>query len=89
MRLLFRIRLYLLNREVNALRKRALHWHKHGQKSEGLRRHLNRPHKQSVHMISWPVTRRPPAYDYRPGPLYVVFLVVVVAAVSLLNYFKD
>lgn len=44
-----------------------------------------RPHVQSVHLIGWPVERVP---DTRLGPRYVVVLLAVIAAVSLVNYFR-
>jgi hypothetical protein len=54
-------------------------------RADQLIKRARRPHVQSVHLIGYPVERTP---DTRLGPRYVVLLIVVLAVVSLINYYK-
>lgn len=54
-------------------------------RADQLIKRARRPHVQSVHLVSYPVER---AHEYKIGPRYVAFLLLVLGLVSLINYFK-
>lgn len=82
MNLIKRIDLFFAKRRANAIIKKH---RQHFRRVLLEREHFNRPHQQSVHLVSYPVER---AHEYKIGPRYVAFLLAVLAAVSLINYFK-
>lgn len=80
MNLIDRIQLFFMLR-------RADNFIRNAKRAKDLHAHLNRPHVQSDHLISFPVPKKKPnvAPDYGIGPFYAAALICIVFLVYWVN----
>ena len=75
--------------QTSMMLRRADNVIRNAKREKCMREHLNRPHVQSDHLISWPVQREKPqpAPEYGIGPVYAVTVISMVALVAYVNLF--
>lgn len=86
MNLIDRIQISLMLRRADNIIRNAAAAREH-------RAHINRPHVQSPHLISYPVPKAQPArrnIEYGIGPFYAACVICLVGLVAYLNaYHRD